>query len=173
MCKNHLGVHESDDDTLQSYRDLMSIYSVYTLLVSFFQMHINHVTFYPAHKLAVSLPMCCEGWSRNMHACRSLCSSPAANWQISPNHKNVKVFSLLFFGGFFCFFKRINLLARRNLLWEFLRLPSSHRAALGLYVILTLWRGRGSNQPPYAHLDLSKCPLLHKSLQPPPWWQLL
>ena len=23
------------------------------------------------------------------------------------------------------------------------------------------------------HLDLSRCPLLHKSLQPPPWYQLL
>ena len=33
--------------------------------------------------------------------------------------------------------------------------PSSRRAALGLYVILTLWRGRGANQPPYA--------LLHRS----------
>ena len=33
---------------------------------------------------------------------------------------------------------RIYLLARRNLLWDILRLPSSHRAALGLYVILTL-----------------------------------
>ena len=35
---------------------------------------------------------------------------------------------------------RIYLLARRNLLWDILRLPSSHRAALGLYVILTLTR---------------------------------
>ena len=43
---------------------------------------------------------------------------------------------------------RIYLLARRNLLWDVLRLPSSHRAALGLYVIFTLWRGRGTNQPP-------------------------
>ena len=50
---------------------------------------------------------------------------------------------------------RIWLLARRNLLWDILRLPSSRRAALGLYVILTLWRGRGANQPPYA--------LLHRS----------
>ena len=50
---------------------------------------------------------------------------------------------------------RIYLLARRNLLWDILRLPSSRRAALGLYVILTLWRGRGANQPPYA--------LLHRS----------
>ena len=47
------------------------------------------------------------------------------------------------------------LLARRNLLWDILRLPSSRRAALGLYVILTLWRGRGANQPPYT--------LLHRS----------
>ena len=50
---------------------------------------------------------------------------------------------------------RIYLLARRNLLWDILRLPSSRRAALGLYVILTLWRGRGANQPPYT--------LLHRS----------
>ena len=50
---------------------------------------------------------------------------------------------------------RIYLLARRNLLWDILRLPSSRRAALSLYVILTLWRGRGANQPPYA--------LLHRS----------
>ena len=33
---------------------------------------------------------------------------------------------------------RIYLLARKNLLWDILRLPSSRRAALGLYVILTL-----------------------------------
>ena len=33
---------------------------------------------------------------------------------------------------------RIYLLARRNLLWDILRLPSNRRAALGLYVILTL-----------------------------------
>ena len=40
------------------------------------------------------------------------------------------------------FFLRIRimiyLLDRRNLLWDILRLPSSRRAALGLYVILTL-----------------------------------
>ena len=56
---------------------------------------------------------------------------------------------------------RIYLLARRNLLWDILRLPSSRRAALGLYVTLTLWRGRGANQPPYA--------LLHRSS---PRWDL-
>ena len=50
----------------------------------------------------------------------------------------------------------IYLLACRNLLWDILRLPSSRRAAMGLYVILTLWRGRGANQPPYT--------LLHRSL---------
>ena len=52
---------------------------------------------------------------------------------------------------------RIYLLACRNLLWDILRLPSSRRAALGLYVILTLWRGRGANQPPYAllHMELA------------------
>ena len=33
---------------------------------------------------------------------------------------------------------RIHLLACRNLLWDILRLPSSRRAALGLYVILML-----------------------------------
>ena len=47
---------------------------------------------------------------------------------------------------------RIYLLARRNLLWDILRLPSSCSAALGLYVILTLWRIRGANQPPYTLL---------------------
>ena len=50
---------------------------------------------------------------------------------------------------------RIYLLAGRNLLWDILRLPSSRRAALGLYVILTLWRTRGANQPPYASLHRS------------------
>ena len=50
---------------------------------------------------------------------------------------------------------RIYLLARRNLLWDILRLPSSRRAALDLYVILTQWRGRGANQPPYAMLHRS------------------
>ena len=41
------------------------------------------------------------------------------------------------------------------MLWDILRLPSSRRASLGLYVILTLWRGRGANQPPYALLHSS------------------
>ena len=50
---------------------------------------------------------------------------------------------------------RIYLLAHRNLLLDILRLPSNRRAALGLYVILTLWRGWGANQPLYA--------LLHRS----------
>ena len=50
---------------------------------------------------------------------------------------------------------RVYLLSWRNLLWDILRLPSSRRAALGLYVMLTLWRGRGTNQPPYT--------LLHRS----------
>ena len=63
-------------------------------------------------------------------------------------------FIYLFFFYLF-FFLRIYLLAHRNLLWDILRLPSSRRAALGLYVILTLRRGRGANQPPYA--------LLHRS----------
>ena len=49
---------------------------------------------------------------------------------------------------------RIYLLTRSNLLWDILRLTSSRRAALGLYVIHTLWRGRGANQPP--------CALLHR-----------
>ena len=49
---------------------------------------------------------------------------------------------------------RIYLLARRNLLWDILRLLSSRRAALGLYVILTLCRARGANQPPYALLHI-------------------
>ena len=39
---------------------------------------------------------------------------------------------------FLGFFLRIYLLETRNLLWDILRLPSSHRAALGLDVILTL-----------------------------------
>ena len=47
---------------------------------------------------------------------------------------------------------RIHLL---TLLWDILRLPSSRRAALGLYVILILWRARDVKQPPYA--------LLHRS----------
>ena len=47
---------------------------------------------------------------------------------------------------------RIYLLARRNLLWDILRLPSSRRAAQGLYVILTLWRTQGANQRPYTLL---------------------
>ena len=33
---------------------------------------------------------------------------------------------------------RIHLLACRKLLWDILKLPSNRRAALGLYVILTL-----------------------------------
>ena len=41
-------------------------------------------------------------------------------------------------GGSFTIRIRIYLLARRNLLWDILRLPSSRRAALGLCVILTL-----------------------------------
>ena len=45
-------------------------------------------------------------------------------------------------------------MARRNLLWDILRLPSSRRAALGLHVILTLWIGRGMTQPPYALLNI-------------------
>ena len=53
---------------------------------------------------------------------------------------------------------RIHLLARRNLLWDILRLLSSRRAALGLYAILTLWRGRGANQPPYALLHIGARP---------------
>ena len=56
---------------------------------------------------------------------------------------------------------RIYLLARRNLLWDILRLPSSHRAALGLCVILTLWRARGANQPPYAVLHIGACRATH------------
>ena len=49
---------------------------------------------------------------------------------------------------------RIHLLACRNLLWDIVRLPSSRRAVLGLYVNLTLWRARGVNQPPYALLHI-------------------
>ena len=42
------------------------------------------------------------------------------------------------------FFVRIYLLASRTLLWDILRLPSSRRAALGLYVILTLYKEHGA-----------------------------
>ena len=58
---------------------------------------------------------------------------------------------------------RILLLAHWNLLWDILRLPSSHsnRAALGLYVILTLWRAQGTNQPPYALLHTGACHATH------------
>ena len=56
---------------------------------------------------------------------------------------------------------RIYLLARRNLLWDILRLPSSRRAALGLYVFLTLWRARGANQPPYALLHIGAHHAMH------------
>ena len=48
-------------------------------------------------------------------------------------------------------------IGRRNLLWDILRLPSSRRAALGLYIILILaprpW-GQGTNQLPYALLHI-------------------
>ena len=47
-------------------------------------------------------------------------------------------------------FLRIYLLACKNLLWDIGRLPSSCRAAIVLHVILTLRRGQGANQPPYA-----------------------
>ena len=47
---------------------------------------------------------------------------------------------------------KIHLLACRNLLWDILILPSSYRAALDLYVNLTLWQGWVANQPPYALL---------------------
>ena len=41
-----------------------------------------------------------------------------------------------------------------NFLWDMLRLPSSCTAAIGLYVILTLWRARGANQRPYSLLHI-------------------
>ena len=56
---------------------------------------------------------------------------------------------------------RIYLLSRRNLLWDILRLPSSHRAVLGLCVILILWRARGANQPPYALLHVGARRAMH------------
>ena len=61
---------------------------------------------------------------------------------------------------------KIYFLARRNLLWDILRLPSSRRAALGLYVILTVWRGRGANQPPYAllHTNSPRYALRHGNI---------
>ena len=57
--------------------------------------------------------------------------------------------------------RRIHLLAHRNLLCDILRLPSSRRAALDLYAILTLLWARGANQPPYALLLAA----LHTALQ--------
>ena len=39
-----------------------------------------------------------------------------------------------------------------NILWDILRLLSSRRAMLGLYVILTHWRTRGAKQRPLLHI---------------------
>ena len=96
-------------------------------------------------------------------------SSPTKGWRLA--HSNIRFIACAFW--LFLFYKhtislilvslppprrlriRIHWLARTNLLWDILRLPSSRRAALGLYFILTLWRAWGVNQPPYA--------LLHRS----------
>ena len=64
---------------------------------------------------------------------------------------------------------RIYLLAHRNLLWDILRLLSSRRAALGIYVILTLWRGRGANQPPYVLLHIYELVMLHTAPRETTW----
>ena len=65
----------------------------------------------------------------------------------------------------------IHLLARRNLLWDILRLPSSRRAALGLYVILTLWWTRGANQRPYALLHIGARRAMHYAMGDDTLWQ--
>ena len=54
-------------------------------------------------------------------------------------------------------------------MWDILRLPSSHRAALGLYVILTLWQTRGANQQPYALLHIGARRAMHYATL---FWQL-
>ena len=59
---------------------------------------------------------------------------------------------------------RIHLLTRRNLLWDILRLPSSRRAALRLYVILTLYRGWDANQPPYTLIHIGAPRATHCSM---------
>ena len=60
---------------------------------------------------------------------------------------------------------RIHLMARRNLLWDILRLLSNRRAALGLYIILTLWRTRGANQPSYALLHIGTRRAMHYAME--------
>ena len=68
---------------------------------------------------------------------------------------------------------KIYLLAHRNLLWDILRLLSSHRAALGLYVILTLWQTWGANQRPYALLHRnSACYALRHAIKSNPWQEI-
>ena len=56
---------------------------------------------------------------------------------------------------------RIHLLAHRILLWDILRLPSSRRGAVGLYVNLTLCRGLGVNQPPDALMHIGAHRAMH------------
>ena len=51
---------------------------------------------------------------------------------------------------------RIHLLARRNLLWDILRLPSSRRAMLGLYVIFTLCMTSTGCEPATTHITASE-----------------
>ena len=60
---------------------------------------------------------------------------------------------------------------RRNLLWDILRLPSSRRAALGLYVILTLWWTRAANQRPYALLHIGARRATHYATGDNTLWQ--
>ena len=46
---------------------------------------------------------------------------------------------------------RIYLLARRNLLWDILRLPSSRRAALGLYMSFSRYDEDGARTSHHTH----------------------
>ena len=87
----------------------------------------------------------------NMYVKMHSQSSPLVNTGTLPVVHNLHQKRLIYSA----FFLWIYLLACRNLLWDILRLLSSRRAALGLYVILTLCRRRGANQPPYALLRRS------------------
>ena len=55
---------------------------------------------------------------------------------------------------------KIHLLTGRNLLWDILMFPSSHRT-VSLYVILTLQRAPDVNQPPYALLHIRARHAMH------------
>ena len=89
---------------------------------------------------------------------------PEEDWSQSKSIEEYEVNKFKNEDGYSCFYAfvqlpghssktvRIHLLARRNLLWDILRLLSSRIAVLGLYVNLMLWQGRGTTQPPYALL---------------------